>query len=724
MSVDRPTLHESWYRVAELRPRLRSMVQSYRQQYRGKTWHVLRDPSNNKFFRLDDASYLFVGLLDGRRTVDEVWKLTSEELEDAAPTQGEAIQLLGQLYTSNLIEAELPPDAAGLFDRRTKRVNREVRGYLMNVLFAKVPLWDPDQFLDRWVGLVGWMFGPVGLALWAVLIVSAVFQLMGSGSALVSEAAGVLDPDNLFWLYVASVLTKFLHELGHGFSCKHFGQQDGSGGEVHTMGIMLMVFIPIPYVDASSAWAFRSKWKRAFVGAAGMYVELALAAVAAFIWVRTAENTPINAIAYNVMFISSVTTLLFNANPLIRFDGYYILSDLIEMPNLAQRSKEYLNYVVKKFAYKVRRPRDPSRTNGEVPWLVGYGISSAIYRVFLSVTILLYVADQLFFIGAIFAIVGVIGFVFVPLGKFVRYLVTNPELERTRARAVLVTVGTIALILLPLASWPVPDRGRADGVVEPRGYADVYAGADGFIEHVLPSGTRVAPGGDPLLIARSFELESERRRHVAQQRELEARYRKAMQDDPATAQPMLDQLDAIEEKVRRVDDQLARLRVAAPFEGVWVCGELDRVAGGFITQGRPIGRVVTPGDMVLRVTADQYLGPRLGEAERVEVRVKGRPGQQFEGRIVRRVEAGRRELPSVALGYAAGGGVQESQERGQEGRAAVPFFEVHVEAVDAAQEALLLSGQRVVARFDLPDKPLLAQGWTALRQLLQKRFQI
>ncbi|MEM7735759.1 MAG: PqqD family peptide modification chaperone, partial [Deinococcota bacterium] len=125
-------------------------MQTFRQHYRGRLWVVFRDPSNNQFFRVDESAYRFVAMLDGQRTVAQVWEACNEQLGDAAPTQGEAIQLLGQLYTSNLIHADLPADAAGMFDRYKKRMNRQVRGYLMNVLFARVPIFDPDRMLDRW----------------------------------------------------------------------------------------------------------------------------------------------------------------------------------------------------------------------------------------------------------------------------------------------------------------------------------------------------------------------------------------------------------------------------------------------------------------------------------------------------------------------------------------------------------------------------------------------
>ena len=342
MSVERPTFSESWYRVADLHPRLRSTVQIHRQHFRGRTWHVVQDPTSNQFFRLNESAYHFVGMLDGLRTVGEVWRVCNEELGDSAPTQNEAVQLLGQLYTSNLLLGDLPPDAQTLFERYRKRVRREIQGRLVSFLFIRIPLLDPDHFLDSFVGVFGRVFTLFGFVLWIALMATGVYFLTGRSAELFDRANKVFDPNNLLWLYASFVLVKAFHEFGHAFSCKKFGKDAGSGGEVHVMGIMLLVFMPLPYVDASSAWALRRKYRRVIVGTAGMMVELGIAALAAIIWASTAQGAPIHKIAYNVMFIASVSTLLFNANPLLRYDGYYILSDLLEIPNLAQRSKDYL----------------------------------------------------------------------------------------------------------------------------------------------------------------------------------------------------------------------------------------------------------------------------------------------------------------------------------------------------------------------------------------------
>ena len=348
MAVNRPTFHEAWYRVADLHPRLLSGVQVYRQHFRGQMWYVLENPSNNQYSRISDEAYRFIGLLDGRRTVSEGWRICNEQLGDRAPTQGEIIQLLGQLHSVNLLHADLPPDSESLFNRYKKRVGREVRGQLMNLLFIRIPLIDPDHFLDRWVGIVGKLFGWFGFFLWSTLLATGLFIVAGNIRELFNQSTDILDPDNLILLYLSFVIIKIFHEFSHAFACKKFGQLNQSRGQVHTMGIMFLVFFPLPYVDASSAWAFRNRWHRAIVGMAGVMAELSAAAIAVIIWVSTSTGT-LHIIAYNVIFVASVSTLLFNGNPLLRFDAYYVLSDLTEIPNLGHRSRNYIYYLVKRY---------------------------------------------------------------------------------------------------------------------------------------------------------------------------------------------------------------------------------------------------------------------------------------------------------------------------------------------------------------------------------------
>jgi len=350
----RPTFSESWYRVAELKPRLRPGAQVSRQFYRGDRWYVVRDPAGNQFHRLSDAAYRFVGLLDGRRTVEEAWDLVGGQLADDAPTQPEVIQVLSQLYAANLVETNITPDAMVLLRRHKKISQQKMQNRLMNVLFPRRSLWDPDRFLCRWMPVARLLFSKIGAIIWLIVVGLALATVLPQWDQLKLAASNTLDftnnYENAFLLYGTFVVIKLIHELGHAFACRRFG------GECHELGIMLLVLVPTPYVDASTAWSFPSKWHRVFVGAAGMIVELFVAALCAFVWHFTnpAAYPLVSQLAYNAMFVASVSTVIFNANPLLRYDGYYILSDWLEIPNLRQKSTEYALGLIKRHVFGVK----------------------------------------------------------------------------------------------------------------------------------------------------------------------------------------------------------------------------------------------------------------------------------------------------------------------------------------------------------------------------------
>ncbi|KPK86127.1 MAG: hypothetical protein AMJ81_01990 [Phycisphaerae bacterium SM23_33] len=729
--MDRPTFSESWYRVAELHPRLRSTVQVYRQHFRGQMWHVLQDPSNNQFSRLNEPAYGFVGMLDGRRTVGEVWRICNETLGDAAPTQGEAIQLLGQLYASNLLHAELPPDTESLFKRYQRRVQREVKSYLMNFLFIRIPLIDPDAFLNALLPAVRWIFTWVGFVLWAGLLVVGGYFAVTHFDALLSRGQDVFARANLMknlpLMYLSIIVVKILHEFGHAFACKKFGQQAGSGGEVHVMGVMFLVFMPLPYVDASSAWAFRSKWHRVLVGTMGMMVELGIASVAAAVWALTGPG-PVNAVAYNVIFIASVSTLLFNGNPLLRYDAYYILSDLLEIPNLAPRSRQYLSYLVRRHAWGVRRPQNPAHTTGEKGWMVFYGIASTLYRVFILTVIILFLGNrlpnELFVIAAVLGVVAAVVWLGAPVGKLVYYLATSGELDRVRPRAAASTVAAVAAILVPFAIIPTPDRSRIEGVVEPARHVFIHAAADGFVVDCMPSGRDVDPEGPPLLRAVNMELSARKDRWLAQHRGLEARRRLAETQDIAAAQYLDQQIAALDDQIRRVDDQLNALVIKSPFAGQWISPNIERLKGAYLRHGDRVGVVAGKDGVIIRATAPQQDAMLIEQAgPRVEIRLKGCPDGELTGSRLRILPAGKEHLPSPALSSLAGGPIVTAPEQ-QRGLVAVePFFEIHIQP-DPDPRVPLLTGQRVVVRFRMADKPLLAQLWRAVLQMFQERFHV
>ncbi|MEF8724708.1 MAG: hypothetical protein V5B30_19715 [Candidatus Accumulibacter delftensis] len=310
--------------------------------------------------------------------------------------------------------------------------------------------------------------------LWLLLVLPAIVLAGVNWHELTANLSDqVLSAHNLFLLWLVYPLIKALHELGHAYAVK------SGDGEVHEMGIMLLVLAPIPYVDATASGAFRNKWRRAMVGAAGMLVELFLAAIAMAVWVMV-EPGLVRSIAFNVLFVAGASTLLFNGNPLLRYDGYYVLADLIEIANLGNRSNQYWQWLAKRYLFGITSVERPPASLGERRWFLFYGAASFVYRTLVMIVITLFIAGEFFFVGVVLALWAATTMFVLPIGKGLNYVISSPELQRHRTRARLVTFGSLAVFVLFVLSVPMPLRTHAEGVVWVPENAEVRAAADGL----------------------------------------------------------------------------------------------------------------------------------------------------------------------------------------------------------------------------------------------------
>src|SRR5262249_17555553 len=289
----------------------------------------------------------------------------------------------------------------------------------------------------------------------------------------------ILAVDNLLVLSLVFPLIKALHELGHASATK------AGGGEVHDLGVIMLVLLPVPYVDASAASVFKSKYRRAVVGAAGMLVELFVAAIAFYLWLLV-EPGIVRAVLFNVMVIASVSTLIFNGNPLLRYDAYYILCDLIEMPNLSARALRYWAYLAERYALGVREAEGPIASRGEKAWFVCYGLASTAYRILVTVFIALFIATRFFIIGVLLAGWALVAMAVLPVARALGHVVASPRLRKRRRRALVVTFGSIAVALVLVVAVPLPYHSDAEGVVWLPGQALVRAGGHRLVEGLLP----------------------------------------------------------------------------------------------------------------------------------------------------------------------------------------------------------------------------------------------
>ncbi|MBL8757527.1 MAG: PqqD family peptide modification chaperone [Phycisphaerae bacterium] len=727
--MERPTFSPFWHRVQHLRPRLRPHVEVTRQHYRGRRWHVVHDPSSNQFYRLSPVAYDLVSTLDGARTVEEAWQISLSKFGDGAPTQNEIIELLSQLYNTNLLAIDQSPETEQLLRRGRERTARRLKQQAIGLMYFRFKLFNPNRILNALEPFFRPLINRWGLLAWCLFVGWTIALLLPHLPRLATGLDQYLldmNPADWGWLLAVFVATKLFHELGHGIICKRFG------GQVPEFGVMLLVLLPSPYVDASASWAFPSKWQRCAVGAGGMLFELALAAIAAHVWLNAADGTLAHRLAYYVMIGSSIATLLFNANPLMRFDGYFMLADILETPNLMQRSTQMLNHLFQKHVLRLKNLRPPSTLPSEQVILVVYGALSAVYRVVLFFTITLYILGQFFIIGVLLACWSAAAWFLLPMGKLAHWLATSSSLAEHRPRTIAVTLACIAAVLLLIGAVPLPDWRRGGGVVESAAHTGVFFATDGFVETAL-----VRPGDRVVkdqVLARLVNPDLHRARATLIAQEQDARVRRdeaRAGNEAGTVDLLTRQIAVLADQRAEIERRIAALTLRAPHDGTIVAGDPQLAVGAFVRRGEPLCQVVDLSRLRVAATLRQGEGAWFNELRRddyaVAMRFASRIPTIVAGGRVWSPQAAQLNLPHPALGPRGGGDIEIDPED-RDGRIARRgIFTVYVEPEpnpDAPTEPIGLPGERVWLRFTLPSKPILAQVVDRLQKLIQGRVNL
>ncbi len=707
----------SWYRVANIKPRLRSHARILRQHFRGQLWYVLQDPASGRFHRFTPAAYLLISLMNGTRTVRQIWELACNRIGDDVLTQDEMIQLLGQLHQVDVLHADVPPDIEEMSARAAKVSRRKLMMSLVNPLALRLPLVDPDAFLTATMPVVRPLFSRISALVITVVVGCAIALAAVHWSELSANVFDrVLVWESLALLIVTYPFVKILHELGHAYAVKCWG------GEVHELGLMFLVFLPVPYVDASSSAAFQEKWRRALVGAAGIIVELVLASFALFIWLDIEEGL-LRAFAFNIMLIGGVSTILFNGNPLLRFDGYYVLTDLLEIPNLGDRAKRFINHLIIRHIFGVKGLTSPATSPGEPFWFIVYGVASFCYRIVIVWAIVLLVAAKFFVIGAILAVWSAIIMVGVPLGKAVWFLFTAPILARQRRRAIGISASLVTALALILLLLPVPYRTVAEGIIWTPGEASVFARTEGTVIALLSEPNSLVSRGDPLIRLEDPLLDAQVRVLEASVRELELRRIAVAGSDPLQKQLFEEQLDRAKGDLDLHRKRMADLVVRSPGDGRFVLRRPNELLGKFAHRGEILAFVAAFDNPIVRlIVPEDALDLVRNRPESIEIRLVDKIDAIYPGFIQRQTPNVSDRLPSLALGTPGGGDVVIDPRDPKNPKALIKLL--HLELGFRTALSVSQVGGRVYARFDHGNEPLASRLYRDLRQLFLRRFNV
>ena len=465
--------------------RKRPDLTARRQHYLGRSYWVVKEPVGLQYYRFQEEEYAILQMLDGQTSLDEIKRRFEADFPPQKITLEELQQFLGMLHRSGLVIADVPGQGIELRRRAKKRRRQELLGALANILCIRFKGFDPERLLNWLYPKLRWMFSPACLALALVMVLAAGTLVAVEFDVFRSKLPAFRDffsIHNAFWLALMLALTKVLHEFGHGLACKHFG------GECHEMGVMILVLTPCLYCNVSDSWMLPSKWQRAAIGAAGIAVELVLASAATFVWWFT-EPGMLNYLCLNVMFISSVSTIVFNANPLLRYDGYYILADLVEIPNLRQKATSILSRKAAEWFLGIEPQEDPFLPQRRQVFFVAYSIAAAVYRwiVLASIWWFLYQVFKpygLQRIGQMIVAASFVSLVGVPLYKIGKFFYIPGRLEKVKKPRMYLSLAGLLAVLAVVFFVPFPHRVHCALEIQPREAKAVYVD--------VPDGGRIA----------------------------------------------------------------------------------------------------------------------------------------------------------------------------------------------------------------------------------------
>jgi putative peptide zinc metalloprotease protein len=687
-------------RRKQVKVRIRGDLAISTQKYEGRTYYVVKDPVSLRYYRFKEHEHFVIHLMDGTTSLDEAQKEFEKKYRPERMKLEDLEAFAQQLINAGLAQNESPQSGRLLFDQRKKRRRQEWIQALTNILYIKIPIFDPDRLLARMVPYCRWIFTSTFLIASVAFMLFAIFWVALHWEAFLEKLPYSHDfftfrnfatfaAQNLGYMWIGLAVVKVIHEFGHGLSCKAFK------GECHEMGFLFLVLSPALYCNVSDAWTLPSKWKRIIISSAGIYVELMIAALATFVWWNTPSQPFLNNLSLSLMVVCSVSTVLFNANPLMRYDGYYMLADWLEIPNLRDRCNRFLKNLMLEHCLGVEVQPEPYMHRWRQVLFVVYAITSYIYRWVITFYILRFLYSflepyKLQVVSAMlaFAAAGsMIGWPLYRLGKALHKRGRLPDMKPLRV-SISSTVVAIFLLFFFLVPLPV-SRVRQTGVVElnpdptiPDDAARVYVPIPGILESVGPrcQDGQLVEEGEVLAEFRSMDLEKqliEADRNFYQSLNqlssatvqlngpLEPAEREQVLNAKATAQGNRMKSEA---QSKMLKEAMEKLTLRAPRSGVIMnppqkdeVGKLweKDLSIPFCTIGDP-GRLrvkvpVDPDEYRLLKTDREELQKRRDDLG-VTIRIQGREWHTWQGRIAYLPESEAKDIP-MSLSNKFGGPV-------------------------------------------------------------------
>ncbi|MGB3117773.1 MAG: hypothetical protein WBE58_03055 [Verrucomicrobiales bacterium] len=732
------------------RPQLRKDLKFHFQLVEGKPAYVIEDRANRGYHQIGVPEYRFLSSLNGTKAAARLLSEASNGRD--ALSESEVESLLRWSVDNHLLQNAHADQA----DRRSAHTEDQASSkkskQLMRFFYFKLPLGSPEQILRPFTRLLGWTLSPWALLLAAGAACYGVYLAISSFPLLMEASSRALLPENWLLLIGTSIVLKLFHELWHGIATQKFG------GVVPEWGLQLILWIsPLTYVDASSSWGFPHRWQRITVAGAGMYVELMLAIGALHVWTTSGPGM-VKEIAFNLMVSASLVTVIFNANPLMRFDGYYIFCDLFDLRNLSQRGQQAFAWLNRRVFLGTRQQSIPPALRPRFLTLVTYGAAAWIWRILITVGILAMAANIFHGVGLVVLLLSGAIFLASILHSAFRFFDPNSMSESIPWGSASWRIGLAACAAGAALIWiPVNPSTPGLAVVEYPGKAVLRAETPGFVKSIRCADGAVVSKGQ-LLLALHNEEEVSRLRLLETELDLSLAKARIYYLKDKLDQWQLEQQTSqgLREKVGVQRKRVEALEVRAPIEGTVNAPDLAHQQGTYYETGTPLLTLIPDAPPQFLISMRQEDFRRIAsdlstDPEPFRIRLPGH-ADDLIARLNRAESKATLAIPSPVLASSAGGplavrGISQKETATQQSGLArgagrseslnyfnsirpeierdnlellQPRFTLYASATDTSD---LKEGEWGYSRYEGFEEEALGRWlWRGLRTYLEKRF--
>lgn len=584
-------------------PKARVDLEITEQVYYGHPCFVLKDPASLRYFRLRPPEYTIFKMLDGKTTLEEVLKTLAERFPDETYDAQAVMSFIIMMRSGNLLHGSGDTVSEYLLKRKKQQTRSFFQKLRTDYFFYKVPLLDPDKLLAVMNRNIGPYIFSKGMIIFTLLMfIGAGYLLLGNIDNLGGRQP-LLSWRNLLFLLPALFCIKIIHEFGHGLTAKHFG------AEVHEMGILFLVFMPAMYCDVSDSWMLSQKYKRVWITAAGIAVEIFLAGMATWLWALTVPGGTINQFALNIMLAASLNTIMFNGNPLLRYDGYYFVMDMLELPNMKQKATNYLTYLGKRYILGMEKAEKPIDVENRELGVFAFAVLSAVYRWFIMFAIIYMVWVFLDpydwgVVGGIMAVASIYASFVAPIGKMLKF--TTSQWDNLKIHPITASALSIAVIglIIGVAWIPMEQSIDTQCIIRPAGLVPLYVSRPGFASFSDPAIKKPYDGmpvkaGQLLVRLTDPELEYTVNDLEFQKKQIDLKRKEAVKLDKDIEERQLqEEYNALELQLERASSELARLNIVSPIDGIVILKSqipLDWLEGTYLDSGQELLAVCKPG---------------------------------------------------------------------------------------------------------------------------------